>query len=441
MRFRHPRLHWHPGNHLTLLENGEGLFPAMCKAFDSAKTSIHLETYIFRLDDTGTHILRHLAQAVERGVKVRVVIDGYGCVDHDLEIQARLEAVGVQCRIYRPEPRRFGLFVFNMLRFKRLHRKLCVVDSHVAFIGGINIEDDFVDQAGVHTGEHATSTLTLKNDPRFDYAVRATGPVVSDMVQALDLLWLRLTWIRPVFGSGDRPDSKMITDSDLDLQTGRQTTKHAWRHLHFRRNLHRSSSYKQTGDTTAALALRDNLLFRRTIEASYLKAIQNARHDIVIANAYFLPGHTLRQALSDAAKRGVRVRLLLQGKIEYHLQYHATRWIYDYFLRQGVEIFEYMPSFLHAKVAVIDSIAIVGSSNLDPFSLLLAREANLVIDDAGFAAELRQSLQAAMMLGSKIIEQRLYDSRGWLTRLLDSMAYRLLRFGVALSGKGNDSEY
>ena len=445
MRFRHPRLHWKQGNHLTLLENGVALFPAMCKAFDAAKTSIHIETYIFRLDDTGTNILRHLALAVERGVKVRVVIDGYGCVGHDLEIQARLEAVGVKCRIYRPEPRRFGLFIFNMLRFRRLHRKLCVVDSHIAFIGGINIEDDFVSDDGARTVAHlahdATSRNSLKTDPRFDYAVRATGPVVSDIVHALDLLWLKLTWIRPVFGSGDRPDSKMITDSDLDLEIGRPTAMRLWRHLHFRRPLHRASSYKHTGDTTAALALRDNLRFRQTIEASYLKAIQDARHDIIIANAYFLPGHTLRHALSDAIKRGVRVRLLLQGKIEYHLQYHATRWIYDNFLHAGIEIFEYMPSFLHAKVAVIDSIAIVGSSNLDPFSLFLAREANLVIDDAGFAAELRQSLEIAMTQGSQIIEHSLYDSRGWLTRLLDWLAYRLLRFGVSLSGKGNDSEY
>ena len=441
MRFRHSRLHWKQGNHLTLLENGVALFPAMCKAFDAAKTSIHIETYIFRLDDTGTNILRHLALAVERGVKVRVVIDGYGCAGHDLEIQARLEAVGVKCRIYRPEPRRFGLFIFNMLRFRRLHRKLCVVDSHIAFIGGINIEDDFVLEAGTHTTGHTTLTPAHKTDPRFDYAVRATGPVVSDIVYALDLLWLRLTWIRPVFGPGTRPDSKMITDSDLDIETGRSTAKRIWRHLHFRRPLHRSSSYQHTGDTTAALALRDNLRFRQTIEASYLKAIQDARHDIVIANAYFLPGHTLRHALSDATKRGVRVRLLLQGKIEYHLQYHATRWIYDYFLHAGIEIFEYLPSFLHAKVAVIDNIAIVGSSNLDPFSLFLAREANLVIDDARFAAELRQSLEVAMAQGSQIIEHSLYDSRGWLKRLMDSLAYRLLRFGVSLSGKGNDSEY
>ena len=438
MPLRHPRLRFKQGNDITLLENGVELFPAMCDAFDAATTSIHLETYIYRLDDTGIKILRHLALAVERGVKVRVVIDGFGCVDNDLEVQARLDAVGVKCRIYRPEPRRFGLFIFNLLRLRRLHRKLCVVDSRIAFVGGINIEDDYIVDA---RAQGAAQTQTIKGDPRFDYAVRVTGPVVPDIVHALDLLWLRLFWIIPVSGSNGRSLTDMITDSDEDLYREHANGKRRWRHLHFRRPLHHSDHTPQTGNSTAALALRDNLRFRKTIEASYLNAISTARHDIIIANAYFLPGHMLRQALTDAAKRGVRVRLLLQGKVEYHLQYHATRWIYDYFLHNGIEIYEYLPSFLHAKVAVIDHIAIVGSSNLDPFSLFLAREANLVIDDASFARKLRLSLESAMSHGSRIIEHSLYDRRGWFRRLLDAAAYKLLRFGVSLSGKGNDIEY
>ena len=429
MRFHHPRLRWKQGNHLTLLENGVELFPAMCDAFDKATTSIHLETYIYRLDETGINILRHLALAVERGVKVRVVIDGFGSADQDLEIQARFEAVGVKCRIYRPEPRSFEIFNFNLLRLRRLHRKICIVDSRIAFVGGINIENDFIPDA--------------IDDPRFDYAVRVTGPVVPDIVHAVDLLWLRLAWMIPIEGAG-RSQKDLITDSVEDLTNGSGDTKNGksrWRHLHFRRRLHYPDHVKQTGNSNAALVLRDNLRYRSTIESSYLKAIRTARNDIIIANAYFLPGHRIRRALCDAVKRGVRVRLLLQGKIEYHLQYHATRWIYDYFLHSGIEIYEYLPSYLHAKVAVIDNTAIVGSANLDPFSLFLAREANLITDDASFARTLKLSLENAITHGSRIIEHSLYDSRGWFKRLLDAAAYRLLRFGVSLSGKGNDQEY
>jgi cardiolipin synthase len=187
----------------------------------------------------------------------------------------------------------------------------------------------------------------------------------------------------------------------------------------------------------AAVILRDNLRYRRTIEQAYLFHIAAAKNEIIIANAYFLPGGKLRRALIDAAHRGVKVRLLLQGKIEYQMQYHATRWIYDLFLREGIEIYEYLPSFLHAKVAVIDGVSFVGSSNLDPFSLLLAREANVLVDDAGFTAQLRQSLENAMTRGSRIVELTLYGHRPFLGRIADGLCYLLLRIGVTLSGKSD----
>jgi cardiolipin synthase len=186
------------------------------------------------------------------------------------------------------------------------------------------------------------------------------------------------------------------------------------------------------------LVLRDNLRVRKTIEAAYLEGIRRAKHSIIIANAYFLPGRKLREALIDAAQRGVKVKLLLQGKIEYRMQYHATRWIYEQFLHAGIEIYEYLPSFLHAKVAVLDELSTVGSSNLDPFSLLLAREANLFVTDATFTQTLRESLETAIAFGSKIIEPTLYAKRPVLTRLTDGLAYLLLRVGVALTGKGSD---
>ena len=212
----------------------------------------------------------------------------------------------------------------------------------------------------------------------------------------------------------------------------------SWRHLRLRHARHRAALQPATGDVEAALVLRDNLRYRKSIEAAYLHGIEQAQHTIIIANAYFLPGHKLRHALIAAAKRGVAVKLLLQGKIEYRMQYHATRWIYDQFLQAGIEIYEYLPSFLHAKVAVLDELATVGSSNLDPFSLLLAREANVLIDDQAFTQTLRQSLEAAMTRGSRVIEHSLYARRPVLARLTDALAYMLLRLGVALTGRGAD---
>ncbi len=406
-------LRWKSGNAITLLENGVQLFPALCEAFDRATTSIHLETYIFRLDEAGTKILHHLKQAALRGIKVRVVLDGFGCAEQDQEIQAQLMAAGALCRIYRPEPKSFGLNGFDTLRLRRLHRKIVIVDGKTAFLGGINFEDDY-----------SENDPTIRHsDPRFDFAVQVTGPVVQDAIHALDILWLRLVHTQR---EHNQPHSHPLHKLRY------------LRHLHLRHPVHRSHNVASAGNITAALVLRDNLRFRKSIESAYLASIDAAKHDIVIANAYFLPGHKLRKALITAANRGVRVRLLLQGKIEYQLQYHATRWIYDQFLKQGIEIYEYIPSFLHAKVAVMDDWSTVGSSNLDPFSLLLAREANLMIQDAGFAAQLRQSLELAMSRGSRVIEHSLYSRRGWLTQAGDAMAYFLLRMGVALSGKNED---
>ena len=178
------------------------------------------------------------------------------------------------------------------------------------------------------------------------------------------------------------------------------------------------------GATRAALVLRDNLRQRTLIERAYRKAIGEARSEIIIANAYFLPGARLRKGLIHAAQRGIRVRLLLQGRYEYFMQYHAARPVYGALLAAGVEIHEYAPSFLHAKVAVIDSQwATVGSSNLDPLSLLLAREANVVIDDAVFAADLRERLDVAMRTHGRQLDPQTYAQHPLRQRLLVRLAF------------------
>ena len=167
-----------------------------------------------------------------------------------------------------------------------------------------------------------------------------------------------------------------------------------------------------------------------------LRAIGRAQREVLIANAYFVPGRRLRLALERAARRGVRVTLLLQGRYEYFMQYYASRPVYASLLRAGVAIHEYSPSFLHAKVAVIDGRwATVGSSNLDPFSLLLAREANVVVRDAAFAQSLQDSLHHAIQTGATKVEANSFAQRGRWQQLVDWAASLVLRFGVFLTGK------
>jgi cardiolipin synthase len=186
----------------------------------------------------------------------------------------------------------------------------------------------------------------------------------------------------------------------------------------------------------AQLVLRDNLRHRARIERTYRKAIGVARHDIIVASAYFFPGLRLRRALVMAARRGVRVRLLLQGQYEYFLPYRAARQLYGQLMAAGVEIYEYHASFLHAKVAVVDGKWLtVGSSNLDPFSLLLAREANVVANNPSLAQTLQASLIAAIEQGSTRVDAHAYLSRGTWVRLVDALASAVLRFGVFMTGK------
>ena len=190
------------------------------------------------------------------------------------------------------------------------------------------------------------------------------------------------------------------------------------------------------GLVRAALLLRDNLRYRAGIERAYLRAIGRAREEVLIANAYFLPGRRLRLALERAAQRGVQVRLLLQGRYEYFMQYYASRPVYASLLRAGVSIHEYAPSFLHAKVAVIDGCwATVGSSNLDPLSLLLARDANLVVEDAVFAGVLRERLLQVIRIEGEETDPLKYALRPWRERVLERLGLVVMRLALAVQGK------
>ncbi|MCE2856564.1 MAG: cardiolipin synthase ClsB [Comamonadaceae bacterium] len=397
------------GHQIKLLQGGADFFPELIRALDAARSHIQLETYIFDFHGDGAYVAAALERAGRRGVRVWVVVDGVGTPKLKEEWRARFDSAGVEWRVYSPLGT-LGLLIPS--RWRRLHRKLCVVDGHVAFCGGINILDDLYDP------QHGT----LKS-PRLDFAVCATGALVQQVQEATTQLWWRMQAVRHVRQQNFPEAFSSFRAAGLHMP---------W--LHDTRHAH--------GDTLVAkagLLLRDNLLHRGQIEKAYRRAIGLARHDIVIANAYFLPGRKLRQALVHAALRGVRVRLLLQGRYEYFMQYHAARPVYRQMLEAGVEIYEYAESFLHAKVAVIDAQhdrpwATVGSSNLDPFSLLLAREANVVVADPFFAKRLREGLEEAMSTKSQRIMPQSLLERSQFQRAMDWIAFGLMRLAIWLTG-------
>jgi cardiolipin synthase A/B len=407
------------GHQVQLLQGTEQLFPAMVAAMDAAQHDIRLETYIFDFTATGADVGAALARAALRGVWVRLVVDGAGTGQIPADWRERFDAAGVQWHIFNPMGR-LGMLLPS--HWRRLHRKLCVVDGTaaqaVAFCGGINILDDFFDP------NHG-----VLKAPRFDFSVRVTGPLVATVIEAMDSLWQRMQTVRSLRQRELGAAISTWVSSRAVLFGGASASQNATHSVAATAIIYR-----------AALLLRDNFRNRKRIERAYLKAIGEAHHEIIIANAYFLPGGKLRHALLSAAKRGVKVKLLLQGRYEYFMQYHAARPVYSALLAAGVEIHEYASSFLHAKVAVVDADtpkawATVGSSNLDPLSLLLAREANIVVRGSEFAQTLRKRLEHAMAQDGKQIDPADYANRPWAQRMRDHMAYALMR--LALWSTGN----
>ena len=399
------------GHQVQLLQGGLAFFTALIDDIDLSVHEVRFETYIFNTQGMGATIAQALERAAGRGVAVFLVMDGVGTPEISDEWARRFDAAGVKWQIFSPLGR-WGLLIPS--RWRRLHRKLCVVDGRVAYCGGVNVLDDFFDP------NHGVLAF-----PRFDFSVRVVGPLVQSVHEATARFWWRLQAVRT------------MTESDFQaawqaLQKAVQVTLTS----HHHNNIPLDPADNPSASAKADLVLRDNLLNRTRIERSYRKAIGEAQTEIIIANAYFLPGRKLRQGLIHAAQRGVRVRLLLQGRYEYFLQFHATRPVYGALLAAGVEIHEYAVSFLHAKVAVIDGHwATVGSSNLDPLSLLLAREANVVVDDVVFAQLLRSRLLSAMVKEGVRVDPEGYTHRPLRQRVLDLLSLGLVRIMLFLYGK------
>ena len=377
-----------PGNRVTLLESGAAYFPALLAAVDSAQSEIYLESYIFADDAVGHALASALCQAAARGVNVHLTVDGFGARNFRTDFLPRLEAAGVRALLYRPE---VGNLRLRRHRLRRLHRKLAVIDARIAFIGGINIIDDDNAEEGMR--------------PRYDYAVQLEGPALAQVHQGMRHLWEIVAWVS------------------------------------LRQRLRRPPPARPccqpAGEQAVAFLIRDNLRHRNDILNAYLEAIHAARREILIANAYFLPGVRFGHALQAAAKRGVKITILLQGKSDHPLLYYATQTLYATALASGIRIFEYEKSFMHAKVAVIDGEwATVGSSNIDPFSLLLAKEANLFVRDAGFAGELQQSIEQAIENGAREMHADELSSLPMHSRLLRWLSYDLVRLLVGLTGYG-----
>jgi cardiolipin synthase len=385
MRVRRPI--FSGGNTVTLLRGGDALFPAMVEQIDAAEREVWLATYIFHSEHGGQGVVDALVRAARRGVQVRVVLDGFGCKGHVVSLVSQLANAGVEMAVFRRLDRWWHWLQPGQLR--RLHLKLCVIDAEVGFVGGVNLIDDRFDVSHGWTDE-----------PRLDYAAQVIGPAVHAMRQATVAVWTRAH-----LGNALRAELKSLVLSAKPLARLRRVAQQL--RLSPQRQSHAGDAL--LAPMQAAFVLRDNVRQRRTIERAYIDAIRRSRRRVDLMSPYFYPGRTFRRELRAAARRGVAVRLLLQGKLDYRIAGLAARALYDELLGAGVRIFEYTPAYLHAKVAVIDDDwATVGSSNIDPLSLLLNLEGNLIVRNADFSAGMSQQFDEAVAVSAEIDPSQKY---------------------------------
>ena len=403
------------GNAVKLLAGGDELFPAMCAAIAAARHQVWVATYIFHNDPSAQRVALALADAARRGVWVGVVVDGFGSKATLPRLREWLLGAGVNLAVFRPVDRWWRLLQPGQLR--RLHHKLCVVDGELGFVGGINIIDDRNDL------NHGWSEA-----PRLDFAVRLDGPAAALMEQTA-----RAMWSRAALGADWREEVMLLARGAEPLARARRVLAR----LSASPAPDSESAPVGLAPVRAAFLVRDNLRRRRSIEHAYVEAIARSTDRVDLICPYFYPGRLFRRALRRAAQRGVRVRLLLQGKADYRFAALAAQVLYDEMLRSGVRVFEYTPAFLHAKVAVVDEDwATVGSSNIDPLSLLLNLEANLIVHDAPFTAELARRIDAAMVASREVCLGS--AGRNWARalrhRFVATAAYWFLRL-AGITGK------
>lgn len=384
---------WVPGNRLTLLENGEEYYPRAFEEIAGASREVLLETFILFDDKVGRGLRQALIAAASRGAEVHVLVDGWGSPDLSDDFVRPMVDAGVRVRVFDPVRRLFGARL-NMLR--RMHRKLLVVDGRVAFVGGINYSHDHLADFGPLAKQ--------------DYAVAIEGPLV-DQIRAFCRASLespqptRRAWLRRWRERRRRTGPAVAPDGDD----------------HDGRN--------DADGATAAFITRDNLEHRGDIERHYRAALRLARTHVIIANAYFFPGYRLMRDLRHAARRGAQVDLIVQGRPDMPWVQRATELLYADLLRAGVRVHEYCERPLHGKVAVIDDRwATIGSSNLDPTSLGLNLEANVVVRDEAFACALRERLERLLERRCTPVELPTPGPVGtaWI-RLRSTVVYHALR--------------
>ncbi|HEX2847650.1 MAG TPA: phospholipase D-like domain-containing protein [Chitinophagaceae bacterium] len=369
-------------NTVQLIHSGLEFFDTLCRMIDSAKQSVHLHTYIFNDDHTGTLVADSLIAAAKRKVEVFLLVDGYASQHLPVDFIRNLQEAGVHFRFFEP------LFQSRYLYFgRRLHHKVVVIDAACALIGGLNIADRY---------------NTLPGQPAwFDLALYIEGAAATELYHICQQLWLKKGRFRKKTGpSYSVPDDPGVHEG-----------------------------------VAARIRINDWVKRQQEVTATYMELFRSASHRITIICSYFLPGLVFRTQLKRAAKRGVKIKVVLASRSDVPVSKYAERYLYRWMLRHAIEIYEYQPTVLHAKMAIADDeMLTIGSYNVNNISRHASIELNIEVKDKEFASEVLQEIDRIIQRDCKPINTMTYTTRLFsFKQFLQWIAFQWVRIMMTVS--------
>lgn len=362
-------------NMAKLIRGGEAYFILLVQLIQQAQQTIHLQTYIYDEDETGIVVAEALIAAAQRGVAVYLVADGYASQDLSDTFIKRLEEGGVHFRFFQPILKS-DHFYFG----RRLHHKILVADARHSLVGGINISNKYNDGFGAV--------------PWLDWALYAEGEIAPELVRVCLEIWTRVK----------RERKKILWHAQPPVELPRQECP-----IRLRRN--------------------DWVQKRSQITNSYLEMFKNARSHIYIMSSYFLPGMLVRKKMARAARRGVKIKLILAGVSDVKLAKHAERYIYRWIFKNNIEVYEYNQTILHAKIATYDGKwSTIGSYNVNNISAFASIELNLDVNEIDFAHSMQQHMEKIINDHCEQITEEDFRTRyNFFNRLYQQSCYQIVR--------------
>lgn len=357
-------------NRVALFSDGPHFFQGLMAALRSAECMILLEYYSIKNDHAGSALATELVAAVKRGVRVLLIYDYIGCIDTPSVYFKKLSQQGIELIPFNVPSFRRGIHWFD----RRNHRKMTIIDSRVALLGGFNIADEYAGDG------------MLRNRFR-DLGFSVSGSVVQELIGSFGDIWQ--------MERDERPDLTAVCD--------------------------KTAGKRHPGDANVTIISGGPHQSRSSIRSAFLFNIASASEDLLVANPYFVPGPRIIRSLLRASRRGVRVRLLMPARSDVPLVQLVGRSSYGILLRGGIEIFEMERELLHAKVMLVDGErSVIGSANLDQRSFHRNFEINCVIDSSDFGAQIRRELEADFNAARRITLDG-HEGRGFVLRVLEKI--------------------